>query len=137
MGPAATFALGLVAGLILFFAMAITGVIAVNGVNNPGVGPAQASAAAGGTAGAPLVEEGSASLHTLDLDGDGKVSLGEAAGHAGIVTRFDRADRNRDGKLTQREFDRLAKLPPPKTPKPKSMQKTIRRDAATAAAAGG
>ncbi|MDF3010731.1 MAG: hypothetical protein K0S03_1527 [Burkholderiales bacterium] len=46
----------------------------------------------------------------LDLNGDGKVSLAEAAGHAAIVVRFDRADRNRDGKLTITEFNRLKKL---------------------------
>ena len=46
----------------------------------------------------------------LDLNGDGKVSLAEAAGYAAIVVRFDRADRNRDGKLTMAEFNRLKKL---------------------------
>jgi len=46
----------------------------------------------------------------LDLDGDRKVSLAEAAGYAAIVVRFDRADRNRDGKLTMAEFNRLKKL---------------------------
>ena len=46
----------------------------------------------------------------LDLDGDSKVSLAEAAGYAAIVVRFDRADRNRDGKLTMAEFNRLKKL---------------------------
>jgi hypothetical protein len=46
----------------------------------------------------------------LDLNGDGKVSLAEAAGYAAIVVRFDRADRNRDGKLTVAEFNRLKKL---------------------------
>lgn len=46
----------------------------------------------------------------LDLNGDGKVSLAEAAGHAAVVVRFDRADRDRDGKLTLAEFDRLKKL---------------------------
>ena len=46
----------------------------------------------------------------LDLNDDGKVSLAEAAGYAAIVMRFDRADRNRDGKLTMAEFNRLKKL---------------------------
>jgi len=46
----------------------------------------------------------------LDLDGDGKVSLAEAAGHAAVVMRFDRADRNHDGRLTLAEFNRLKKL---------------------------
>ena len=46
----------------------------------------------------------------LDLDGDGYVSLAEAAGNAHVVTRFDRADRNRDGRLSPREFARLEKM---------------------------
>ena len=46
----------------------------------------------------------------LDLDGDGYVTLAEAAGNAHVVTRFDRADRNRDGRLSPREFARLEKM---------------------------
>ncbi|MGQ0547042.1 MAG: hypothetical protein ACT4P3_17205 [Betaproteobacteria bacterium] len=46
----------------------------------------------------------------LDLDGDGKVSLAEAAGFPAVVLRFDRADRDKDGKLTLAEFNRLKKL---------------------------
>jgi hypothetical protein len=46
----------------------------------------------------------------LDLDGDGFVTIAEAAGNAGVVTRFDRADRNRDGRLSGAEFIRLQKL---------------------------
>jgi Ca2+-binding EF-hand superfamily protein len=49
-------------------------------------------------------------FNVLDLNGDGTVSLAEAAGHAAVVVRFDRADRDRDGKLTLAEFDRLKKL---------------------------
>jgi hypothetical protein len=135
MGPAATTALGIVTGLIIFLATAMTGVIAVNGINNPGISPPQASAAAGGTAESEA-EPDPSSLRSLDLNGDGRLSLAEAAGYSEIVTRFERADRNKDGRLTQREFDRLAKLPPQKTAKPKSMQKTIRRDAASAGAGG-
>jgi len=95
--------LGVLTGLIVFLASALVGVIATNGANNPGIARYQDSAAAGGTA------------------------------PKEIVTRFDRADRNRDGKLTQVELNRLAKLPPPK-PKTKVTQRTIRRDAATAPA---
>ena len=47
---------------------------------------------------------------TLDLNGDGYVSLSEAAGHEIVVTRFDRADRNKDGKLSRREFANLGKV---------------------------
>jgi len=44
---------------------------------------------------------------SLDLDGDGYVSLAEAAGQAEVVKRFDRADKNRDGKLSRKEFANL------------------------------
>jgi hypothetical protein len=46
----------------------------------------------------------------LDLDGDGVISKAEAAGNATLITRFDRADRNRDGKLNRKEYDALAKM---------------------------
>jgi hypothetical protein len=46
----------------------------------------------------------------LDLNSDGQVSLAEAAGNFEVVTKFERADRNRDGKLTRAEFERLKKL---------------------------
>ena len=46
----------------------------------------------------------------LDVNGDGYVSLSEAAGHELIVTRFDRADKNRDGKLSRKEFANLSKV---------------------------
>jgi hypothetical protein len=124
--------LGILTGLIVFLASALVGVIATNGANNPGIARYQDSAAAGGTA--PKGSELAAGSYTaVDLNGDGRLSLAEAAGNAEIVTRFDRADRNRDGKLTQVELNRLAKLPPPK-PKTKVTQRTIRRDAATAPA---
>lgn len=129
---------GFLVGLNVFLAMALTGVIAANGINNPGVGRDEIFSAAGGaTAPEPVFmdERKGSSVHDLDLDGDGRISLAEAAGHDHIVTRFERADRNRDGKLTQAEFDRLAKLPPPKARKPISRE-TLRRDAAAASAGG-
>jgi hypothetical protein len=136
MGPAATTACGIFVGLIVFLAMAVLGVIAVNGSDNPGF-TRQASAAAGGTAetAPPTAKDG---FGSLDLNKDGRLTLAEAAGYADIVTRFDRADRNRDGKLTQAEFDRLAKLPPAKAPKAKSKvsKKPPSRAEATAAAGG-
>jgi hypothetical protein len=46
----------------------------------------------------------------LDLDGDGYVSLAEAAGIGDVVERFDRADADHDGRLSSSEFDRLDKL---------------------------
>jgi EF hand len=131
MGPAASTALGIVVGLIVFLATAMMGVIAVNGVNNPGISSAEASAAAGSTA--PDAQPKDGSFASLDLNGDGRLSLAEVTGNGDIVARFHRADRNRDGKLTSAEFDRLAKLPPPKErPKPKSQ---IRRDAESQLAA--
>ena len=49
------------------------------------------------------------------------------------MTRFRRADRNKDGKLTRTEFDRLAKLPEPK-PRPKPKLR-LREDAAASLSA--
>jgi EF hand domain-containing protein len=46
-------------------------------------------------------------FRSLDLNGDGFVSLSEAAGDEVVVSRFDRADRNRDGKLSPKEFANL------------------------------
>jgi len=137
MGPAITTALGAIVGLIVFLAMALTGVIAVNGVHNPGIGiaPAHASAAGGNTA-QPAEEGHKPSMRSLDLNGDGKLSLAEAAGYGEIVTRFNRADRNKDGRLTQAEFERLAKLPPPKPINPDAVKRSVRRDAVTVAKGG-
>jgi hypothetical protein len=110
---------GALVGLIVFLASALVGVIAVNGSKNPGFAFAHASAAAGGTAVDPLPGRAGGSLTALDLNGDGRISLAEAAGHAEVVTRFERADRNKDGKLSQTEFARLEKLPPAKAEKRK------------------
>src|SRR5688572_20724015 len=59
-----------------------------------------ASATAGGTAGFP---------GALDLDGDGQVSKAEAAGNAKVTLGFDRADRNRNGRVSSAEWDRYEK----------------------------
>jgi hypothetical protein len=69
----------------------------------------------------------------LDLNGDGKVSLAEAAGHAAIVVRFDGADRNRDGKLTMAEFNRLKKL---RIPVNENARKALAARNASAGASG-
>jgi hypothetical protein len=58
-----------------------------------------------------LPEEKKDRFDVLDLDGDGRISLAEAAGHADVVVHFDRADRNRDGKLTLAEYQNLGKKP--------------------------
>jgi hypothetical protein len=136
MGPAATTASGILVGLVLFLAMAMIGVIAVNGADNPGVTRSQQSAAAGSTAEPPAAAPKRGSFRSLDLNGDGRLSLSEAAGYGEIVTRFDRADRNRDGKLTQAELERLAKLPPPKAAKSKAAKRQSRRPETTAATGG-
>lgn len=52
----------------------------------------------------------------LDIDGDGFVSKAEAAGNAPATLGFDRADRNRDGKLSFAEYDSIGK-PRPATKK--------------------
>ena len=45
----------------------------------------------------------------LDLDGDGQISRAEAAGHAEVTLGFDRADRNRNGKVSAAEWQRYEK----------------------------
>ena len=50
-----------------------------------------------------------ADLSKLDIDGDGRVSKAEAAGNADMMMIFDRADRDRDGRLTQAEIDAYEK----------------------------
>lgn len=49
-------------------------------------------------------------FQALDLNGDGHVSLAEAAGDPVVVSRFDKGDRNRDGKLSEKEFANLSKV---------------------------
>ena len=72
-------------------------------------GPALAETAAAEISRYQMEEE----FRALDLNGDGFVSSAEAAGFRDIVTRFDRADRNRDGKLSRAEFARLKSMKPP------------------------
>ena len=75
-----------------------------------------------------LPEEKKERFAVLDLDGDGSVSLAEAAGHADVVTHFDRADRNRDGKLSLAEYNNLGKKPQAKKDgrRPKATARTAR-----------
>lgn len=68
------------------------------------------SSSAGATRPA-LPDEKAERFNVLDLDGDGMVSLAEAAGHGELVVHFERADRDRNGKLTRAEFDHLGKKP--------------------------
>ena len=132
--PASSTVLGALTGMILSMAVAVMVVAAGNGEKNPGMGGAERMQSAASGASAPLPHQDPArdSFSSLDLNRDGRVSLAEAAGYGDIVTRFARADRNKDGKLTKVEFERLAKLPPPK---PKAKPKLrLREDAAAALA---
>jgi hypothetical protein len=132
--PAPSTLLGALTGLVLSLSITLVIVLAINGKKNPGVAQGMTLSAAGG-ASAPLPHEdpGRGSFGSLDLNQDGTLSLAEAAGYGEIVTRFRRADRNKDGKLTRTEFDRLAKLPEPK-PRPKPKLR-LREDAAASLSA--
>jgi hypothetical protein len=73
---------------------------------------AGASATAGATAKAPASSDKQAMFRRLDIDGDGFVSKAEAAGNEAATVGFDRADRNRDGKLSFAEYDSIGKPRP-------------------------
>lgn len=64
----------------------------------------------------------------LDIDGDGSVSRSEAAGNEPVTVGFDRADRNRDGKLSWKEYDQIGKPPAKK----KARQARNKTDSASA-----
>lgn len=86
--------------------------------------PAAASASGGATARPPASSEKEATFRRLDIDGDGFVSKAEAAGHEAVTVGFDRADRNRDGKLSFAEYDSIGK--------PRPVRKKTARGAGTA-----
>jgi hypothetical protein len=69
----------------------------------------------------------------LDIDGDGQVSRAEAAGHEEVTLAFDRADRNRDGKLSLAEYERYGKA----QAKRKAKQRAAARKSEPSASAGG
>jgi hypothetical protein len=72
-----------------------------------------AGASGGATASrAPPAAEKEAMFRYLDIDGDGFVSKAEAAGNEFATLGFDRADRNRDGKLSFAEYDSIGKPRP-------------------------
>jgi hypothetical protein len=70
---------------------------------------ANASASGGATAPSLPESEKRAMFRQLDIDGDGFVSKAEAAGNAPVTLGFDRADRNKDGKLSFAEYDSIGK----------------------------
>jgi hypothetical protein len=91
---------------------------------------ADSSASGGATASRPPVySEKEAMFRQLDIDGDGFVSKAEAAGNATATLGFDRADRNRDGKLSFAEYDSIGK------PAPAAKKKQQARVSAKAASA--
>ena len=122
--------LGVLTGIVLSLSIAVVIVVAVNGKDNPGMTQFELSAAGG--ASAPLPNS-SGPFDGLDANGDGKLSLAEAAGYGDIVVNFHRVDRNKDGKLTKAEFDRMAKLAPLK--ERRKTKPRLREDAAASLAA--
>ncbi|MFL6574353.1 MAG: hypothetical protein ACJ8G4_21560 [Burkholderiales bacterium] len=90
--------------------------------------PAAASASGGATARPPVSSDKEQMFRRLDIDGDGFVSKAEAAGHEAVTVGFDRADRNRDGKLSFAEYDSIGK------PRP-ARKKTARGEGSASAGA--
>lgn len=90
--------------------------------------PAAASASGGTTARQPASSDKEQMFRRLDIDGDGFVSKAEAAGHEAVTVGFDRADRNRDGKLSFAEYDSIGK------PRP-ARKKTARGEGSASAGA--
>lgn len=43
----------------------------------------------------------------VDTNGDGKITMKEAATHEGLMISFDEADVNRDGLLSKAEYQEL------------------------------
>jgi hypothetical protein len=127
----------ILAAALLLIVLAASALAQVRGLPEKSAAPKKPDLTAGGgnsSVGASrpsLPESKKDRFDALDLDGDGKLSLAEAAGHEQIVVHFDKADRNRDGRLTQAEFDNLGK------PVPKRRAKaTGRTDRAPKGSAG-
>ncbi len=47
----------------------------------------------------------------LDTDGNGSIDHGEATGYALLANDFIKADANRDGRVSKREYERWAAQP--------------------------
>ncbi len=99
--------LGVVVGLVLTLAMAFISVVSLNATGFE----ADPRWAGGGASAAPAEPAPAENpVQSLDHNRDGRLALSEAAGEADIVSKFRRADRNKDGKLTKAEYERLLKL---------------------------
>lgn len=124
-----------VASLLLF--LGVAGAQAIRGMSEQQTTARKPDLTEGGgnsTVGATrpaLPKDGKERFAALDLDGDGRVSLAEAAGHAEVVTGFDRADRNRDGRLSPAEFRNLGKTQVQKARRPKATARTARPGSST------
>ena len=87
--------------------------------------PAATSASGGATSSrAPASSDKEAMFRRLDIDGDGFVSKAEAAGNEPVTVGFDRADRNRDGKLSFTEYDSIGKPRPARKSMAKAKKQT-------------
>jgi hypothetical protein len=80
--PAPSTLLGALTGMVLSLSVALIVVTAANGRKNPGMGAAEMmqSAASGASAPLPHEDPDRASFTSLDLNGDGRLSLAEASG---------------------------------------------------------
>lgn len=43
----------------------------------------------------------------VDTNGDGKITMKEAASHEGLMASFDQADVDRDGLISKAEYEKL------------------------------
>jgi hypothetical protein len=105
-----------------------------SGNKGAGKGGASSGGASGGSSAPRASEEKQEKqerFRQLDIDGDGLVSKAEAAGNAPATLGFDRADRNRDGKLSFAEYDSIGKPRPAR----KKAQKAARGQGAASAGA--
>ena len=46
-------------------------------------------------------------FNDVDANGDGKITMQEASSFEGLMTAFDKADEDRDGLLSEAEYQKL------------------------------